>query len=83
MENYSATIAIGKKLRSYRWKRLEKVIIDDHIFLLIRSSVIKNVKIDAYINGVMDNKDINYHILGAGGTTVSIVFDECATSTPI
>ena len=62
---------------------LEKVIIDDHIFLQIRLSVIKSVKRDVYLNGTIDNEEIDYHVLGAGGAALLITFDECDTSTLI
>ena len=85
-------ILIGELYRNYGdWliisefqkNGLEKVTIDDHVFIQIRASVIQNVKRDAYLKGTMDYDEIDYHVLGAGGAALSIAFDECATSMSI
>ena len=62
---------------------LDKVLLDGHVFLQIRASLINNVKREAYLNGTMDQDETDYHVLGAGGAALSIAFDECATSTSI
>ena len=48
-----------------------------------RASVISNVCRDVFVNGTMDNGEINRNVLGIGGAAVSIVFDEFSPSTLI
>lgn len=86
-------ILIGKLHSNYDyWLRiselqmdgLDKVIIYKHVFLQIRTSVLKNVNRETYLSGSMYLDEAHYHmLLGAGGDILSIAFDECAVSTSI
>ena len=49
----------------------------------IRASVLNNTRRETFVNGAMDNDNINYHVLGVGGAANSISFDECCSSTSI
>lgn len=40
----------------------------------------KNERRDTFVNGTIDNDEINLDVFGVGGTTVLTSFDECCLS---
>ena len=60
-----------------------KLVFGYKLFRQINDTVLNNISRALFVNGKYDNDLINYHVLGIGGTSISLSFMNCINSTSI
>ena len=70
----SIDFAYWKKIIDEQSAKLSTLVFGVKTYHQINATVIKNFSRNAFINGEYDNDLIDYHVLGIGGSTISLSF---------
>ena len=56
---------------------------NDKTYHQINATVINNARREYFVNGNMDKKELEYHVIGIGGSAIILSFDGCRAPTSI